>query len=792
MVHPQMVNRLDPRLGLVISETATSGRFIIADIDWETTVSPNALTSVAYNATGNIKIYEPLGMGLFDYIRAGAYELGMNNHLDARFLLEIEILGENVPKEGTDLKYIWPIMLISTEVKGSVNEKGTEYNLKFIHSGHHTQTDLVQPAKDTTKISAGTLGEYFDKLQIELEHKEFLYAEARQKAGGKVKAGGSNPASSDQYHDEYHFILEPELKKFTFTSKGKSDPGIQEAWFANLFRGNGNKVFNITMRPGTTLIQQINKVLQSTNEISSLLPGKDRPQTAAAQGSSQTNRDNLKSQLEKPYQFFRIETFTVYKAYDYIRGRYAVKHVFLIYLADQPNMYNYPDEIDLFNQLNNKDKVVSRLRYYIQEGLLRKVYYHNYTGLNTDVLRVDLSFNQAYSLPSFPVIWSDRGETSEGSMTPANFGRRVSPFVGDNAREAVLEIRRNQKASLFYNQRLSEVIKINSKNIPFLQGKSVGDVEKMIANRDSRLSRYPGFVNEYNEIKRASDYFASLADERQKELDSTGMSQQKNVNTINNRSELLVQLKDRYLEDITGEDFKAILEDYIKAEYPGLRPRMEPDAIADYIDIAKSENERMMEKVFSVLLSPRDIVELDMEIFGDPYWLCVPNIMSQGSQTLDRIQLSAKNEQSVKEELNNKMIQIDPDWSNRQPTWGTYGGAQIYKGSPLFYFTSQIPEPNFTADDLLTYTPGDQVVGIYLVRSVINEFKDGKWTQKLRSVKDITIPSHVLPRGTIGTQTFEEYVSSVIESLDRESENAQERKENLEAERQRQKTDNGL
>ena len=104
------------------------------------------------------------------------------------------------------------------------------------------------------------------------------------------------------------------------------------------------------------------------------------------------------------YQFFRVETHTVKKSFDYIRQRYAVKHVFLIYLADQPTMYQYPDELGLLNKMSNKEAVLTKLRYYVQESLLSKLYYFNYTGLNTDILRVDIQFNQMYSIPSIPIL----------------------------------------------------------------------------------------------------------------------------------------------------------------------------------------------------------------------------------------------------------------------------------------------------------------------------------------------------------------------------------------------------
>lgn len=793
MVHPNAVAKMDPRLGLVLAETATTGRYIIADVSWDSIISANNTTTVAFNHTGEIKIYEPLGMSMFDWIRAAAYQLGINNHLDARWLLELEILAENLPKSSTEFKYIWPIAVNSTDIKGAYSEKGTEYILKYFSTSHHTQTDMVQPNRETIKVTAATVGEYFTKLQRELEVREFRLAEARQKAGSPTPPGGNNPAASDIYHDEFHFIIEPQLQKFTVTTKGKADSGIQTAYADprndTSKRDIKNVVVNISMRPGTTLVQQINRILTSTKEVSSLLPGKGRPQTPGAQGTSKENTGNLQGMLQEIYQFFRIETHTIYKAYDYIRGRYAVKHIFLVYLADQPNMYHYPDEIDLLNLLKNRDKAIARLKYYIQEGLLQKTYYHLYTGLNTEIMKIDLTFNQFNYLPSFPVLWTDRHETGEGQMNKQNYTRRNTPYVEETQRNALWEIQRNQAYAKSYNDMLRGIID----QTPGYKGKSVVEYEKAIA--DGKLDKNADLPNRYLTVKRTSDNYAEVARQRQQELDT--QTRNKPLNEVKNRQDLLEGLKGRYIEDIDAETFQGILDNYIQGEYPSLRPRMEPTLIGEYVDLAKAENELLMEKLFEVLCGPRDLLEIDMEIFGDPYWLGVPNPMAAGSRVFNsQIELPAKNGQAVRGEVNARMPAIDPDWGSKLTFWNTENVTQFYKGSPLFYFLSRVPDTSIIKEnDMLAFTSTDQIVGIYLVKTVRNEFKDGKWTQRLVGVKDLTVPTHLLPKDLVGAGSFENFVNQTAQEepvLNRLRERASEEKKANEQVEQKVAKDNQL
>lgn len=778
LVHPQASPLLDPRMGVVIAETATTGRFILSDISWLSAVSPNSLTTVAFMQTGNLKIVEPLGMSLFDYIRAAAFEVGMENHMDACFLLEIEVLAEDylTKNENTvdsPYKYIWPIFFVTSKVKSSFSERGTEYDIEFAHIGGYAQTDLVQPIKETTTIEkVKNLKEYFEGLQQKLEEREFKYAAARQKAGSRVVPGGKNPASKDDYHDEYHFILEPRLEDpgYELTTKGPADKGVQGSW-SNYLPWTTNS-WNVTARPGTTIMQQITNVMMSTKKISDLLPGRPKPATADASGSSDRSTKNMKDMLGTVYQFFRVETYTVYKLYDYVRGRYAVKHVFLIYLADQPNMFQYPDEIDLLNSLSNKDQVELKLKYYIQEGLLEKIYYHNYTGLNTDVLKVDLQFNQTYSLPTFTQVWADYGSTGPGMMNIQNYNRRTSPFVHRDDKGARTAISDLKAAKAKNQQALTDMQDKNGK---------LKDVESTGAQKLQRRRDYEALQQK---IKDIDDQLRK----REQELATMSIPTTQ-ANAINSRSQLLKDLKGNYAEDM---DFIAKLKDALAIDFPSLRARNEISAIDESIETTRSENERLMEKIFAVQLSPRDLMELELEIIADPYWLGVPNVILQGKTNLDKIKFPKKTSAAIKSKLNEVMPKIDPTWNNKTPVWGNYGVAQKYTGSSLIYFNTQVPDGKFNEKDMLTFNSNDQIVGIYMVQFVTNEFKNGIWTQKLKTVRDPTIPSHVLPRGLTGEMVFEKYMDDVIESPVRAVDKLNELKEEREKERAREKGTNNM
>lgn len=653
-MHPTALNSMNSQSGVVIAETATTGKFFINEVNFEQITSPNSLSSVAYNIVGEMKIIEPLGARFLDYLRYAAMKNGIYNHLDARYILDIELKAENyAPGE---FFYSFPIMLHLMEMKSAISEKGTEYVIRFGPAAHHSQTDMTQPIKETITVKGvATLKDYFDGLVRELEVNEFKYAEARQKEGAKKAGGGAHPAAADPKHDEYYIILDPILEKMKFTTKESAELA-RTGSFYNLWDRYVNKQFDITAKSGTTIVSQITRILQQTDGITALMPGRKVPQSEDGQGSSPDNAAANEAGLGDIHKFFRIETHTVYKDFDKIRGRYAVKHIFAVFLADQPNLYQYPDEIDKLNEQKAEGKVLGKLNSYITRGLLRKAYYHYYTGLNTEVIKANLQFNMMYYLPSFPVYWTDHGVTSDGKMNKQNYSRNETPYAyGD---------------------------------------KPVADAT-------------PTWT---------------------------------------------------YAEDASyGE-----IQEFIRKTGAALRPRMEPSEPLAQGDTPKKENENLVEKIFEVQTSPHDLMELELEIIGDPYWFGTPNLMMAGAKGLAKIDLN----EGMKGKIMAELPAIDPQFNSRNHPWASYDQAQYYKGGNLIYYNAQLPT-NEGVGDYMEFSTSDQIVGIYMVWKIKNDFKEGKWIQSLFTKRDLTIPSKFLPLSALGGDSgsdsgFQSYVQNVI------------------------------
>jgi hypothetical protein len=766
-ITPADVQSMDIGLGKIIAETAATGRFIINEIDWKSAVAPNSSTFTAMLMEGELRIVEPLGTRFLDYLRFAALELGIINHLDARYILDIEFLSQEMTGEET-LKYSWPIQFLGIDCR--IHEKGSEYTIKYVHAANASMTSVVQSLKETVAVKGvKTIKEYFEKLSTTLEKMEFQYAESGQKAGSIKAPGGVHPSATDPYHDEYHFIVDPRIENWTFTDQGSTD-NLSKTWFGF---GTG---WNIEARKGTTINAQINKVLASTREALNLYsddyddksayipmrgasaytaqdPEAQAVETVRREEDAKTHFSKL---IGKIYNFIRVESYTVNKQYDYVRGRYAVKHVYFIWEALQPNMYQYPDELDILNRPSSKDTVLTKLKAYIQEGLLAKSYYHNYTGMNTEILKLDVNLNHAFYLPSFPVIWTDRGTIGQGEMTKHNYSKSISPYATD-------------KAKLDLSVRIGK-LQAELKNIRAANSTNLDKVRDLISTKEKAL--------------------ANLTERRDAIGSQTTAS---TVNGIKNRKDFLSAITNLYVEDIdysSGLTLNAELSDV----YMGLRPVMQPDAVGSLNADKKAEAESIMDKIFNVMLQSKDLLNLEMEIRGDPYWFGPPNIGVAGSQLLQEIELPP----AFKTRVDMQMQAIDPNYFSRSFSWGKSiaDHANYYKGGNLVYLHMQLP--NTDDDEFMQFDVNDSIIGIYQILHVDSMFRDGMFTQKISGVRDLTIPSQFIPRSNSnaqdpnGVMAWENFMKGALTTEDRAVDTLKEKRKQAELEREAARDTNSV
>ena len=118
----------------------------------------------------------------------------------------------------------------------------------------------------------------------------------------------------------------------------------------------------------------------------------------------------------------------------------------------------------------------------------------------------------------------------------------------------------------------------------------------------------------------------------------------------------------------------------------------------------------------------QDMNTLDLEVVGDPYYLCqVPPD--------EEVAAPPKDEETVWQWEKHQWTDMDlVPFRQKAATLTT---------RPNFWFEAQTPSASLTADDRMALRPQDSITGIYNITSIENIFQKGKYTTKLKSYRDV-------------------------------------------------------
>ena len=115
-----------------------------------------------------------------------------------------------------------------------------------------------------------------------------------------------------------------------------------------------------------------------------------------------------------------------------------------------------------------------------------------------------------------------------------------------------------------------------------------------------------------------------------------------------------------------------------------------------------------------------ELVKLDLEVVGDPYWLMqIPGTPGKPQPWEDDVWEYEK-EQLTEEKMAEK---------RKSASTHTWLGA--------FYFEAQVPSADNGPDDTMALRKSDAITGIYWPYTIVNRFQKGKFTTKLTANRDV-------------------------------------------------------
>jgi len=369
--------------GIKILDSASVGSVVLESLEITTANPghPQPFYMSAIDHTFKMGITEPLGARLPEMIAKSARSFNYPNSQEAIFLLEVNFKGyENdmpvICKDGLGNEMVYKWYVTITELEMSLDLRGTTYSLLMVTNlGSSSNTEVLKIEKGVSvdKDNDNSKQNNIQGLITRLETGLNKYQKELVKDGIQEKA------------DTYKFYVCPTIKDKKFDFDSKLIATKSEGFFMSIFTDG-----NIALAPGETIQGFIHQMFGTSPELVKYLTN-----DAFDQESVKPKPESLKK-LKKSILVVTGVTVQGKDSFDAKRMKEAVDvEVFVGARALAKDLMD-PAELE---QTSSIDDVSARIDDYIENGLIRKAYKWIYSGENTEILNLDLKFNNLWRIP---------------------------------------------------------------------------------------------------------------------------------------------------------------------------------------------------------------------------------------------------------------------------------------------------------------------------------------------------------------------------------------------------------
>jgi len=656
----------------------------------------------------SLTLKEPFGATLLDDVSNAAKFLNIKNFAKIPFFLEVSFKGRKAGEgqsqrpgsigELADLVWTWPILL--TKMAMDVTTGGTVYSLKAAIYGDLAYTNEASDAQKTITVDALTVGDWFTGLQTQMNLRE---TEKIETANYKVA-------------DTYAFYVDEEIAKALIVPDLIEERQSRAGTFLD---ANGKMTF--TFQPGISVDRMVENILSLTTLFQQLVPDENGNNTA-----DEPTFQNL----------YRVITDTTLGEYDETRSDYARNFRYLI-IPYPMSTITTPDSQG--STQGDEELYQAKAR----KGLVKKLYNYIYTGLNDQVLDFELVFNfNWYAALPLQAGRSTNPAAAEPKATLTDEQRESLEETADkvNQLRSFLANPAGFAPTSFIEDALSEFFSPVTDELDQVKNEldeaqtEIDDViGPAIADADAALDTVQAGIADIPEVVPGVPVIPGTGTLVDRLVAGTQLPR---VNTpdIGSASSAQDALREQdiFLDDPKiGEKLEEVLKQSTTESKSG-------DNAADIAQGSQTSGRTMLSAMFEQAKSPvsGDLLNIDLNIKGDPYWLEPPPIHRNAAprSTLDRmladrgfIDSGDSAEESSSEESSDKQTQP------QNFTTANASNAQTY-----MVFRSFTPQQ---FDPKTGITPAGKksnnvLNGVYGVRTVTHTFAGGTFTQTLHGIRD--------------------------------------------------------
>lgn len=393
----KVISALDNQRKIIIAESGVTVGFNIQDVRLEQVVGPSFQNRNTNTTRITMTIVEPLGTSFLEKIKNAALDLGIRNLNKVFYYLELSFKGYDtegnpqnpaakmgdvdIPNGG---RWIYQIQI--TDIQTQLDTSGSTYSLTCIPFSEGAYSEEIMRASKNHTIEGRTIGEMLDSLAVSMkEGFDSIYGD-----GYLEVSFVTHPIRHSLFQDEdpkdwsvVPSLIESESMRgisFKGVNTAKVDLGMPISDVIEFIFANTEKA------------QQIAKDVARNNDVD--------------EGSEKSTMTRFREAV-----IFRIEPDVDIVGYHNFYGNYKRKVTFHIWAyATQSPIISYRQEQDAQNPAVQV-QMVNELR---NKGFLRKRYDYYFTGMNTEVIRLDVKYNLAWTAV-LPVVMGHRATIEAAS-----------------------------------------------------------------------------------------------------------------------------------------------------------------------------------------------------------------------------------------------------------------------------------------------------------------------------------------------------------------------------------------
>lgn len=657
MIHPKDINQYDDILKTnkykIIAQSGVEAEIGIQSVAHEMKLAFNK-SMPDREAIANmfsIQLVEPLGATLYSRIYKAAEQLGIMNHLKACYLLQLKFLGytqDGEPIDDITSPYYYACTMTGLDFQYS--EGATQYRADLIETTLDSFKKLSLHLKEDIPVQASTFGEFLRNFEAKVNEQE--------------QAQVANSTARKYWHN-YKFGVTgraSDWDTWAFDTAARSGP---DDLSSVSITGSGNLTFNI--KQGTSISDMIIVALMQTTNFRKL---------PTDEGGF--HKENPNDPDSKPPTFAELSKWCVFdnkvsfRVFDPIAKDFAKDFEYNINAIAVPELVH--DVIAYEKVLTDQGIQEDRIRNLINKKLLVKRFDYHHTGLNTEVLNLDIYLNNTY----YQIQALNQGA--------GRFVGQAFEGGGDSSNE--------------YNITNTTKDQINAKIV-----EAQAELETLIQSKNSFFNEQGNNQISLNEIAAKDAEFNEKIKQQQEEI--------------------------KQLE----EERKQIVQKLIPlTEQEEARERLEQGQFSitggRYLTqselIGISENNDAKDHQL-----PFDITNINSKATNGPDEGDTPGAVFLGAVELNLNSLGDLVQQQIS-------VRGDPYWLGRPKSrTGMLNGADYTRGGVSYFLNINFPTYPDHETGLMNIPEANfGIVGIYRVHTVSANYSDGQFTMTLQSFRD--------------------------------------------------------